>query len=53
MLGVDPSKVPGDGGVGLRQWLARSKLRLVHRGGLRADVISGGEIRVGDHVEAL
>lgn len=26
---------------------------LVHRGGLRADVLSGGEIRVGDHVEAL
>jgi MOSC domain-containing protein YiiM len=26
---------------------------LVHRGGLRADVLSGGGIRVGDHVEAL
>jgi len=26
---------------------------LVHRGGLRADVLSGGEIRVGDDVEAL
>jgi hypothetical protein len=26
---------------------------LVHRGGLRADVISDGEIRVGDRVEAL
>src|SRR3712207_899815 len=26
---------------------------LVHRGGLRADVLSGGEIRVGDGVEAL
>ncbi len=26
---------------------------LVHRGGLRADVLSGGEIRVGDVVEAL
>jgi MOSC domain-containing protein YiiM len=25
---------------------------LVHRGGLRADVLSGGEIRVGDNVEA-
>lgn len=26
---------------------------LVHRGGLRADLLSGGEIRVGDEVEAL
>ena len=26
---------------------------LVHRGGLRADVLSGGEIRTGDRVEAL
>jgi hypothetical protein len=26
---------------------------LVHRGGLRADVLSDGEIRIGDHVEAL
>ena len=26
---------------------------LVHRGGLRADVLSGGEIRAGDRVEAL
>ena len=26
---------------------------LVHRGGLRADVLSGGRIRTGDHVEAL
>jgi MOSC domain len=26
---------------------------LVHRGGLRADVLSSGEIRTGDHVEAL
>jgi hypothetical protein len=26
---------------------------LVHRGGLRADVRSAGEIRVGDRVEAL
>jgi MOSC domain-containing protein YiiM len=26
---------------------------LVHRGGLRADVLSDGEIRVGDEVEAL
>ncbi len=26
---------------------------LVHRGGLRADVLSGGELRVGDRVEAL
>jgi MOSC domain-containing protein YiiM len=26
---------------------------LVHRGGLRADVLSDGEIRVGDRVEAL
>lgn len=26
---------------------------LVHRGGLRADMLSDGEIRVGDHVEAL
>jgi hypothetical protein len=26
---------------------------LVHRGGLRADVLSDGEIRTGDHVEAL
>jgi MOSC domain-containing protein YiiM len=26
---------------------------LVHRGGLRADVLSGGEIRTGDVVEAL
>ncbi len=26
---------------------------LVHRGGLRADVLSNGEIRVGDRVEAL
>jgi MOSC domain-containing protein YiiM len=26
---------------------------LVHRGGLRADVLSEGEIRVGDVVEAL
>jgi len=26
---------------------------LVHRGGLRADVLSSGGIRVGDHVEAL
>lgn len=25
----------------------------VHRGGLRADVLSGGRIRTGDHVEAL
>ena len=29
MLNVDPSEVPDDGGVGLRQWLARSKLGLV------------------------
>ncbi len=26
---------------------------LVHRGGLRADVMSSGEIRTGDHIEAL
>ncbi len=26
---------------------------LVHRGGLRADVLSGGGIRTGDRVEAL
>lgn len=26
---------------------------LVHRGGLRADLLSSGEIRVGDHIEAL
>jgi MOSC domain len=26
---------------------------LVHRGGLRADVLSGGEIRTGDRIEAL
>jgi hypothetical protein len=26
---------------------------LVHRGGLRADVLSDGEIRVGDAVEPL
>lgn len=26
---------------------------LVHRGGLRADVLSDGEIRVGDRIEAL
>ena len=26
---------------------------LVHRGGLRADVLSGGEVRTGDRVEAL
>ncbi|MGF1470113.1 MAG: MOSC domain-containing protein [Rubrobacteraceae bacterium] len=26
---------------------------LVHRGGLRADVLSGGEIRIGDRVEVL
>jgi MOSC domain-containing protein YiiM len=26
---------------------------LVHRGGLRADVLSDGEIRLGDRVEAL
>ena len=26
---------------------------LVHRGGLRADVLSGGELRIGDRVEAL
>ena len=26
---------------------------LVHRGGLRADVLSGGEIQIGDRVEAL
>lgn len=26
---------------------------LIHRGGLRADILSGGEIRVGDKVEAL
>ena len=29
MLGVDPSEVPGDGGVGLRQWLALWNLGLV------------------------
>jgi hypothetical protein len=29
MLGVSPSEVPGDGGVGLRQWLARRNLGLV------------------------
>jgi len=29
ILGLDPSEVPGDGGVGLRQWLARRKLGLV------------------------
>ncbi len=123
VLGVDPSEVPGDGGVGLRQWLAGRGLGLVpvaepvgfewpgrflgrrrvsatwavffgappgivfdpaadgeaecfgqrrcepcahlerltrpgvlrglvHRGGLRADVLSGGEIRVGDRIEA-
>jgi hypothetical protein len=26
---------------------------LVHRGGLRADVLSDGEIRTGDGIEAL
>ena len=26
---------------------------LVHRGGLRADIVAGGVIRVGDEVEAL
>ncbi len=29
VLGVDPSEVPGDGGVGLRQWLAGLGLGLV------------------------
>ena len=29
MLGVTPAGVPGDGGVGLRQWLARRNLGLV------------------------
>lgn len=29
VLGVDPSEVPGDGGVGLSQWLARRGLGLV------------------------
>ncbi len=29
MLGVAPTEVPGDGGVGLRHWLARRKLGLV------------------------
>jgi MOSC domain-containing protein YiiM len=29
VLGVNPSEVPGDGGVGLRQWLARRNLGLV------------------------
>ena len=29
MLEVDPAEVPGDGGVGLRQWLARRNLGLV------------------------
>ena len=29
VLGVDPSEVPGDGGVGLSQWLARRRLGLV------------------------
>jgi hypothetical protein len=29
VLGVDPSEVPGDGGVGLSHWLARRRLGLV------------------------
>lgn len=29
VLGVDPSEVPGDGGIGLRQWLALRNLGLV------------------------
>jgi len=29
------------------------RLALVHRGGLRADVVEGGTIRVGDPIEAL
>lgn len=29
VLGLDPSEVPGDGGVGLQQWLAGRKLGLV------------------------
>ena len=29
VLGVDPSDVPGDGGLGLHQWLARRNLGLV------------------------
>lgn len=29
VLDVDPAEVPGDGGVGLRQWLARRNLGLV------------------------
>lgn len=29
VLGIDPAEVPDDGGVGLRQWLARRKLGLV------------------------
>ena len=103
VLNLDPSEVPGDGGVALRQGvgLAPAEARrnlvvrgieldgligkrfrvgeveclgqrrcepcahlerltrpgvlrgLVHRGGLRADVLSGGEIRPGDRIEAL
>jgi MOSC domain-containing protein YiiM len=40
--------------VHLESLSARGALRgLVHRGGLRADVVSGGTIRVGDFVSAI
>jgi MOSC domain-containing protein YiiM len=38
----------------MQRYVGRPVLRdLVHRGGLRADILQDGEIRVGDEVRAL
>ena len=42
----------GDDIVFWRQWLAQRNLGLVHRGGLRADVVSDGVIAPGDSIRA-